>query len=220
MLRTTVGLTFLVLLGAASACSSKATDDNKGSGGNGSLLGGSSSGGTGGASGSTGGIVGRAGATATAGTTGNGLCPGDVLTCVDDKTATFCDPDTGVEETFNCATDAAELGFESSGCTMGTALTEDECALDSVKDAKCLAGAQGYAFCGGFTTDQQLFNIYVNCFQDYMGAHTIVQCFSDYVSATMTADSDCLAAEEACFGLGAGGAGPGGMGGDGAGGAP
>jgi len=136
------------------------------------------------------------------------------LTCLDEDMATFCNSTTGVEETFSCVEDAAGIGFVSSGCKMGTALTEDECALDSVADAKCLAGAQGYAFCGGFTTDEDLFNIYVNCFQDYMGAHTIIPCFADYVSETMTTDADCQAAVDNCFpgvgGAGAGGASPGG----------
>jgi hypothetical protein len=218
MLRTTVGLSFLVLFGVASACSSKSTDNNTtgGTGGNGAVLGGSSTGGTGTA---VGGVVGRAGTTATGGSAvGNGLCPGDTITCVDDMTATYCDPDTGIEENFNCADDAKNIGFVSSGCTMGTGLTADKCAIDSVADDKCFAGAQGYVFCAGLTTDEDLFNVYVNCFQDYMGVKTMVQCIGDYVSQTMTADSDCLAAQDACLGGGVGGAGAGGAS-DGAGGA-
>jgi hypothetical protein len=224
MLRTTVGVSFLVLFGVLSACSSKATDNDNG-GGNGAVLGGSGGSGSGGSSSNSGGSAGTrantAGTTAanggTAATTGgtNGLCSGDALTCIDDTMATFCDPDTGVEETFSCIEDAASIGFVSSGCTMGTGLTEDTCAFDSVADAKCLKGAQGYAFCGGFTTNEQLLNIYINCFQDNNGGHTVVQCFADYVSPTMMADTDCMAAEQACLGLGAGGAG----GADGAGGA-
>ena len=229
MLRTTVGVSFLVLFGVLSACSSKATDNDKGGGGNGTVLGGSSGSGSGGSGGTTGGSNGSAGTrTNTAGTTAanggtsantggtNGLCPGDLLHCIDDTMATFCDPDTGVEETFSCIDDAATIGFVSSGCTMGTGVEADECAIESVADEKCLAGAQGYAFCGGFTTDEQLLNIYINCFQDNNGGRVVVQCFADYVSETKMADSDCMAAEQACLGLGAGGAG----GATGAGGAP
>lgn len=230
MLRTTVGVSFLVLFGVLSACSSKATDNDNG-GGNGAVLGGSggsgsggSSGGSGGSSSNSGGSAGTrantAGTTAanggTAGTTGgtNGLCSGDLLTCVDDTMATFCDPDTGVKETFSCIEDAASFGFVSSGCMMGTGLTADQCAIESVADEKCLKGAQNYAFCGGFTADDELVNIYINCFQDNNGGHAVVQCFADY----MKTDADCMAAEQACLGLGAGGAGAGGA--DGAGGAP
>jgi|GEM_PF-4029594 len=222
MLRTTVGVSFLVLVGVMSACSSKPADTN-GSGGNGAVLGGSSTGGSGGSGGTRAGTAGAGsgnGGTAANTSGSNGLCPGDTVTCIDDTMATFCDPDTGVEEDFSCIDDAAEIGFVSSGCTMGTALTADKCTLESVADEKCFAGAQGYAFCGGFTSDDELLNIYINCFQDNNGGHAIVQCFADYVSETMTADSDCMAAEEACLGIGAGGAGAGGGDAGGAGGAP
>jgi hypothetical protein len=226
MLRTSVGVCLLVVLGAAGACSSKSTkDDDDATAGKGSILGGSSSGGTAGASATAGtrtDVGGTGTGTGTGGGTANGLCPGPILTCVDATMATFCDPDTGVEETFSCVDDAKEIGFSSSGCKKGSGLTEDECALESVADEACLAGAQAYAFCFGFTTNQQLFNIYVNCFQDNMDAHTIIPCFGEYVSETMTADADCQNAADACL-PGAGGAGAGGAGSDptaGAGGAP
>ncbi|HEX2874666.1 MAG TPA: hypothetical protein VHP33_25620 [Polyangiaceae bacterium] len=214
MLRTSVGVCLLVVLGAAGACSSKSTkDDDDTTAGKGSILGGSNGGGTGGAS-SAGTRTDTGGTATSTGGTANGLCPGPILTCVDDTMATFCDPDTGVEETFSCVDDAKEIGFNSSGCTKGSGLTEDECALDSVADEACLAGAQAYAYCGGFTTNQQLFNIYVNCFQDYMDGHTIIPCFAEYVSETMTADEDCNNAVEACLGIEVGGAGSGGAGSD------
>lgn len=207
MLRTSVGVCLLVVLGVAGACSSKSTkDDDDATAGKGAILGGGSS--SGGTNGATAGTRTDTGGTATStGGTANGLCPGAILTCLDDTTAKFCDPDTGVEETFSCVDDAKEIGFNSSGCTKGSGLTEDECALDSVADEACLAGAQAYAYCGGFMTNQELFNIYVNCFQDYMDAHTIIPCFGEYVSETMTTDADCNNAVEACLGVDVGGAG-------------
>jgi len=221
MLRTTVGLSFLVLFGVLSACSSKATDNNNGSGGNGAVLGGSNSGGSGGTRSDTAGTTSANAGTAANTAGSNGLCPGDTLTCIDDKTATFCDANTGVEETLNCTDDFAKLGFVSSGCTTGTGITKDQCAIDSVTDEKCFAGAQGYAFCGGYTQSDSI-DIYIDCYQDFMGMHAIVQCVSDYVSETMMADTDCDAAAQACLGSGAGGDGAGGAGpgAGGAGGAP
>jgi len=226
MLRTTIGLSFILVLGGFVACSSKATSDDNNSGGNGAIVGGTSnSGGTGNSGGSTATTAGTAtttgGKTATAGTTSTGgiaagLCADDTVSCVDATHVMGCDPATGEVDTFSCVDEYATLGFASSGCSADA--TGEGCDVTGVLDAGCQMGTSAYAFCAGATTDDELFNIYVNCFQDWMGAHTIVPCFAQYVSETMTTDADCLAAEEACFG--AGGAGPVDDGGGGAGGAP
>jgi hypothetical protein len=236
MQRTTVGVSFLVLFGVLSACSSKATDNNDGNGGNGTVLGGGSGGGAnGGASGggttssggtmsgggttsggtnagTTGGNAGRAGATSSAGT--NGLCADDTITCVDDAKATGCNPNTGSVETVDCVEYYATLGVTSTGCSV----TADGagCDVTDFKDAACLAGAEAYAVCAN-ASDQDFVSVYIDCFQDYMGAHTVVTCLGDYVSATMMTDADCQNAVDACLdGAGGAGSGPG----DGAGGAP
>jgi hypothetical protein len=217
MLRTSAGLCLLVVLGVAGACSSKSTqDDDDAAAGKGSILGGGSNGGgTGGAS--TAGTRTDTGGTATStgGTTGNGLCPGPILTCVDATMATFCDPDTGVEETFSCVDDAKDIGFNSSGCKQGTALTEDECAVESVADQLCWDGAEAFAFCGGLT-DNELLGLYIDCFQKVGDWNTIVTCVGEYVSPTMMSVDDCNAGAVACLpgAAGEGGSGSGGAGSD------
>lgn len=218
MLRTSVGVCLLVVLGAAGACSSTSTkDDDDTTAGKGSILGGSNGGGTGGASSAgtrtdTGGT-----ATSTAGTTGAGLCPGDAVTCLDETTGTFCDPTTGVEEPLDCVNDFKDLGFGSSGCMMGTGLTADKCALTPL-DTPCWEGAEAFAFCGGLSEDD-FYNLYIDCFQQVSDWHTIVPCVGEYVSPTMMEPADCDAAAVACLGAGAGGAGAGGAANAGAGGA-
>src|SRR5690349_3814145 len=167
MLRTSVGLCLLVVLGTAGACSSKSTKDDDGAtAGKGSILGGSSSGGTGGTGGTTatGGTRTDTGGTATTtGGTATGLCPGDPLTCLDATTGTFCNPDTGVEEPVDCVNDFKEEGFGSTGCMMGTGLTADNCDLTPL-DTPCWEGAQAFAFCGGLSEDQ-FYSLYIDCFQ-------------------------------------------------------
>ena len=219
MLRTTAGVSFLVLFGVLSACSSKATDSNTtgGTGGNGALLGGSSTGGaTGNGAGTT---ANSAGKTATAGTSMGGLdggaCTDEGITCVDEINAMGCNFDTGVVDTFSCVEEYAALGFTASGCTMDAA--GDNCEVTGVIDAACQQGALAFGHCEGATADQQIFNIYVNCFQNFMQAHTIIPCFIEYVTPAKMTANDCLRAEEACL-PGAGGAGPTDAGG--AGGAP
>lgn len=219
MLRTTLGLSFILVLGGLAACSSKSTDN--GSGGNGSIVGsgGSSTGGTStngaGTNNASAGKTSSGGATGTAG--GTGVCADETITCVDATHAKGCNLDTGAIDTFSCVDEFAGLGFTSSGCTMDP--TGDFCDVTAAKDMACLAGANAFAHCEGATTDEQLFNIYVNCFQDNMDGHAIISCFGDYVTPTKMTANDCLQAEEACF-PGAGGAGPVDPGTAGAGGAP
>jgi hypothetical protein len=232
MLRTTVGVSFLVLFGVLNACSSKDTTGNNGGGGNGTVLtggsGGTSSGGTSSGGTSSGGTnantvgggavggstVGRAGATSTAGSS-SGLCADDTITCVDTAQAMGCNPNTGIVETINCAERLGTLGFTSTGCS---ATAEGEgCDITDFKDAACLAGAEAYRFCAN-APDEEFFDLYIACFLDEMGAHELVTCLGDYVSETMTTDADCQNAADACL-QGAGGAGSG-DGAGGAGGAP
>ena len=208
MLRTSVSVCLLVVLGAAGACSSKSTKDDEATAGNGSILGGSSSGGTGGSS--SGGTRTDTGGTTTAGGTANGLCPGPTLTCLDAEMAEFCNPNTGVVETFSCIDDAKEIGLNSSGCKMGTGLTDDKCSIESAIDEPCWDGAEAFAFCGGLT-DSEFLDLYVSCFDQVEDYHTIIPCIAEYVSPTMMTGADCDAAAVACLGAdAAGGAGAGG----------
>jgi hypothetical protein len=218
MLRTSVGLCLLVVLGTAGACSSKSTkDDDDATAGKGSILGGSTSGGS--TSGGTGGTTATGGTrtdtggtATTTGGTANGLCPGDPLTCLDATTGTFCNPTTGVEEPVDCVNDFKDQGFGSTGCMMGTGLTADNCDLTPL-DTPCWEGAQAFAFCGGLTEDQ-FYSLYIDCFQQVDDWHTVVPCVGEYVSPAMMAAADCDAAAVACLGAGAGGAGAGGAGPD------
>jgi hypothetical protein len=126
------------------------------------------------------------------------------VTCVDATHATGCNLDTGVTETFDCVAELKALGIVSSGCK--TTADGDTCAVDSFSDAACVDGTQRIAYCEN-ATDEEALNVYISCFTDYMGAHTIVPCFSQYVTDTMKTAGNCADAEAACFGSGAGGAG-------------
>lgn len=227
MLRTAVGLSFLVLFGALSACSSKSTDNGSGAAGNGAVLGGTSSGGSPGSggvanNGTAGTSTNTAGTSAnTAGTSasvagtggGSGLCATDAVTCLDATTAKTCDPATGLDDTFSCVDDAATYGFVSSGC-MADAAAGDHCVIESVLDPACDAGAAAVTYCGNGTTSDHV-SFYIDCFQDFEGRHEIVTCFSKYVTPTMKTSDDCNTAADACIpgGVGAGGDGAGGAGG-------
>ena len=223
MLRTTAGwsLTFVLVVGGIVACSSKSTDEGTGAGGNGAIVGGSSpttggttATGTGGTATATGGA-----ATATGGTSLTGACTDTTVTCVDATNASGCNPDTGKIETFSCVDEAKAVGIVSSGCTKD-ALNGDSCALDDFADMACADGTQAFAYCENATTNEQVFNIYVNCFLNNMDGHTVIPCFSTYVTPTMKTSADCVNAEDACLGVGAGGAPPVMTGAGGAGGAP
>jgi hypothetical protein len=221
MMRTALGLSFSVVLvlGSAIACgSSKTTDDNGSStAGNGSILTGGSGGGlfdgggaaNSGAGTSRGGTPAGGGATGTAGaTSGGGKCADQSVTCVDATHAKGCNLDTGVIETFDCVAELQALGIVSSGCTKD-ATTGDSCTIDSFSDAACLDGTQRIAYCENATNEEAL-NVYISCFTDFMDAHTVVPCFSQYVTDTMKTAGNCADAENACFGIGAGGVGAGG----------
>jgi hypothetical protein len=221
MLRTTIGVSFILVLGGLAACSSKATDNGNGSAGNGTIVGssGNSAGGTTGTGNGAGTTGTTGGKTSTAGTGGleAGDCTDETVTCVDATHAMGCNFDTGVVDTFSCVDELTALGFVSSGCT--TDATGDFCAIDDYADAACKAGTAAFAYCENATTDEQLFNIYVNCYQNNMDGHTVIPCFANYVTATMKTSADCGNAEAACL-PGAGGAGPIDTGTAGAGGAP
>lgn len=222
MLRTTIGLSFILVLGGMYACSSKSTDDGKGTGGNGAIIGGT---GTGGGSSGSGNGAGTSnvsgGKTSTGGVTGtgglaNGACADETITCVDATSAMGCNFETGVVDTFNCVEEYKALGFVSTGCSADAATGEEGCDVTGVSDTACQTGAQVFARCEGATTDEQVFNIYVNCFQNNMDGHAVITCFNGFGTAATITANKCLQAEEACF-PGVGGAGPGDPG---AGGAP
>jgi hypothetical protein len=206
MLRTIVGLSFVLALASATACSSKSTDDGTFHGGNGAIVGGS-----GGTSNGAGATAGGKTGTTTGGMTG--ACTDETITCVDDTNATGCNFDTGKVDTFSCVEELAGLGIVSSGCT--TDATGDFCSVDDFSDKACADGTAAFAYCENATTDEQVFNIYVNCYQDNMDGHTVIPCFAQYVTPTMKTSADCVMAEDACLGAGTGGTGMGGTGGTG-----
>jgi hypothetical protein len=198
MLRTIVGLSVVLALASAIACSSKSTND-KGTGGNGALIGGSAG---------TGGTTASGAGTTSGGTTG--ACSEDTpITCVDATMASGCNPETGKVDTFSCVEELGALGIVSSGCTKD-AIEGDGCAFDDFADQACADGTAAFAYCENATTDEQVFNIYVNCFQDNMDGHTVIPCFAQHVTPEMRTSADCLAAEDACLGTGTGGTGSGG----------
>jgi len=206
MLRTTVGwsLTFVLVLGGGVACSSTSKDEGTGAGGNGSIVG------AGGTSGSGAGTAGRAGAS-------SGACVDPTITCVDATTARGCNSATGVVDTFSCVDELAVLGIVSAGCA--TDATGDFCSIDDFADQACADGTGAFAYCENATTDEEVFNVYVNCYQDYMMGHTVIPCFAQYVTPTMRTAGNCQMAEDACFGgIVAGGSSSGGSGGTGTGG--
>jgi hypothetical protein len=205
MLRTTIGVSFILVLGGLPACSSKSTDDHN-SGGNGTIVGNGGSAGTSTGGTASGGAITNTGGTASGGGT-TGACTGTTLTCADAMQAKVCDPTTGLVETFSCVDEAAAQGFVASGCGKDPDTGNDSCLITAVADTACQEGAQAFAHCEGATTDEQLFNIYVNCFQNNMDGHAVITCFNDYVTPAMMTANDCLRAEENCFPA-AGGAGP------------
>jgi hypothetical protein len=203
MMRTAASLSLFMMLSiaGASACSSKAVDGDDEKGGTGSII---SAGTTSGGSGGGGAGSGGSGGTTSAGTTSNAgsggsadLCAGKPNVCVDAATVQACNPETGMNLTGNCAEEFAKDGLISNGCT------DDAdgigCTLDDFADQPCVDGTGPFAFCGGLTEDQ-LIDVYVSCFHDVEGLHTIVPCFADYVDDTaMPPTVDCAAAEAACF---------------------
>ncbi len=181
MLRITVGLTCSLVFAFASmaGCSSDSTG-NTATGGNGTIIGsgGSSAGGVGGG------------------------CTDQTITCVDATTATGCNSKTGVVDTFSCVDELKAIGIISNGCTKDP--TGDFCSIDDFSDQACADGATAYGYCENATSNEQLFNIYVNCFENNMKGH------SKYVTPMMKTSADCVMAENACIpGLAQGGAGPG-----------
>lgn len=227
MIRTaasvTISAALFAILASSSACSSTSTNDDD-KGGTGSVLGGSggSASGSGGVGNTTGGTSPGAGTTSTAGT-GGGLCAGRPVMCVDAMTAKGCDPDTGMDIMGNCAEEYAKDGFLSNGCS--TTADGTGCTVDGVLDQECQKGAEPFAVCAGLTQDD-IVSVYIGCFRDMNGAHSVIPCFADFVDETdpMMPTVDCEAAGAACLpDMGGGGAGPDpGTGGapDGAGGAP
>ncbi len=216
MMRTALGLSFslVMVLGAAMACGSESTNDKgNATAGNGSVLAGGSGGtSANGAGTNAGGTKTGGGATGTAGVTGiaGGKCTDETVTCVDATHAMGCNFDTGVVDTFSCVDELAGVGIVSNGCTKDPA--GDYCSIDDFADADCVDGTKWFSYCENSTTEEQLFNIYVSCFTDYMDGHTVIPCFSQYVSDTMKTAGNCNTAEQACFGggMGAAGAGAGG----------
>lgn len=222
MLRISAGVslcfTLLAVGGALAACSSDSTSgggsagsssggssSNAGSSGKGSVITGGADDGDGSGTGG-----GRAGSTSTGGTGGTAPtdCANAPVVCVDAETASTCDPATMMDTSVNCSDYYAEVGVVSNGC-MGDALSGG-CTVDGLSDKPCSDGVSGIAACDETATDDDLLNVYINCYVDYMGAKAPVTCIGTHV---VGGQIDCDAAAADCFGDGAGGAGAGGEGG-------
>lgn len=121
--------------------------------------------------------------------------------------ASGCNSETNMVDTFSCVDDLAALGVTSKGCTKD-ALSGDHCDVSGFKDEGCRAGALAYATCQGSTSEER-FNVYVNCYTNYMMIHDTVTCLGEKLTGVTAAA--CQSAFDTCVN---------GTGGDGAGGAP
>jgi len=218
-MRTTSGVSFLMLLLGAFACSSKSTKDDNTGGTAGNVTGGSSatagsaaqaagtSTGTGGTSGTG---TGNGTAGTGVGTAGTGTSPGCAdtsISCLDAETAARCNPDTLMQETFKCS-DVKDLGpgLTSSGCVTDT---DGSGCVFVYEDEACHQGSLAFAACArAANADVNELDAYFLCVSDTSDAHTVIPCFSGFVEGNQV---DCDAAEAACFpdeaAGGAGGAG-------------
>lgn len=215
MLRFSAGVSLcFTVLGVLGACSSESTDDGKdgsgatagaGSGGTSSSAAGTSSGGASSGSGAAGVGGGRAGSTGVGGSSGGttGSCTPGEVTCVDELTAAACDEATGMTVTLNCVDELKAIGINSTGCV--TDATGSGCDGEPA-DPTCADGATVFAICNQLT-QEQFFNVYINCFLDAEGAQADVQCVAPFLAASGQ-EADCDGAAAACFpDTGAGGAG-------------
>jgi hypothetical protein len=207
LMRTTIGVSFLVLLLGASACSSKSTDGNPGA------AGATASGGTGG--GASGGSSGSSGSNTAA-----QMCLDAPVVCLDSDTASTCNPDTLMDESINCTAGVADLGpgLISTGCV--TDAQGAGCTFD-FEDEPCGNGAPAFAACAraaGVNVDD--LTAYFACVSD-AELHGLIPCFADFVDEAAGL-VDCSDAEAACApeqtgGTGGTGGGNAGSGGSGAG---
>jgi hypothetical protein len=216
MMRTAFDLSFSILLAlsAIGGCSSKDVDDggngsagtagassasagsgNSGGSGNNSSGSGNNSSGSGNNSSGSGNTAGSGGSgTNTAGTGGSGpACP---TVCLDEMTVEFCD-NTGAMMTANCTEIFAEDGLISNGCLSDA--TGEGCTIDDLADMGCAEGAAPFSFCNDLTEDDVL-AVYVGCFHDMNGAHTVIPCYADFVMGTEEMPTiDCEAAAAECL---------------------
>lgn len=191
MLRTTAVSLLLVSLVSGLACSSESTDNKPGSAGS------SGSGGSGGSGG-----TGRGGARTQA------ECDAAPVVCTDANTAHTCDSDTLMDVDIKCTEDFKDLGIVSNGC-QGDAV-KGGCSIDALSDKACEDGAMPFAVCANLTQEDVL-RVYVACYSDNNGAHSVIPCYADYVDE-MAMLVDCEAADAACLPTATGGTGAGGTG--------
>jgi hypothetical protein len=212
-MRTTSGVSFLMLLLGAFSCSSKSTKDDD-AGGNGGIVTAGSSATAGsaaqaGSSNAAGGTTGNGTAGTSNATAGTGTAPGCAdtsLSCLDAETASRCNPDTLMQETFKCS------GVED----LGPGLTSSGCVTDAdgsgcvfvYEDEACHQGSLAFAACGrAANADVDELDAYFLCVSDTNDAHTVIPCFSGFVDQEARV-VDCDAAEAECFpDVAAGGAG-------------
>jgi hypothetical protein len=195
MKRAAFGLGALLSL-ATMACSSKALDDE---GEAGSAAGGTKAGTAGDASKggapSNGGAASGGSAAAAPGGAPSDTCTDPAIMCLDDVTATACDPLTGEVQTANCPELYLVDGMISS-CT--TDAEGAGCSIDAFTDAECEAGMVPFAVCADLTQND-LIDVYVACFHDnLMQAHMAISCYADYIDEEAKT-VDCVAADAACL---------------------
>lgn len=182
-----------VIVGLVGCSSSKTGGKNGGASGSGGLVDGD-----GGSGGKTGGQAGGTGTGASGSTGVGGGCAGTPVSCVDDETARFCNPQTNAIDTANCAEVWAEDGFLSNGCIENA--DGAGCPIDGFLDDDCNAGVSVIANCDPTVTTDDLYNIYVSCFHDAQGARETVTCLGAFIDESAQPPTvDCQGAEAECL---------------------
>jgi hypothetical protein len=104
------------------------------------------------------------------------------------------DDDDGPSGGDDCDAACADYGF-ASGEVDG-----EDCLCDDPTDAACFNGMSGICVCdesvGSPCSNDDMFNIYVNCFQDNDGVREPVTCVNSYI---VDDTIDCDAAYAGCF---------------------
>lgn len=201
-MRTTLsGCGWLLLVGLQFACSSKSDGGSTSMGGSGTILGagGNASGGSAGSRNTAGsGGTGTAGPGAGSGGTAAADCANAPIVCLDAMTASTCNPATGKDETFDCASESMDLGFTSNGC-LTDAANGDHCTIDELNDAECAAGYAPWGVCQGYGPESAL-DIYIACFLDEQMLHAPIACYAKYYDEA-TEMLDCVGAAAECDAL-------------------
>jgi hypothetical protein len=94
----------------------------------------------------------------------------------------------------SCESDCQDFGFASGE------QQDETCVCDGPTDDACFTGMSAICVCndsiGEPCTDDEAFNLYVNCYQDNDGAREPITCVAGYVDENNQIDCD---AAVACF---------------------